>query len=248
MCALVRIVHLLTRGLSLGGCTSRASALAPFIRIGRLSLLVAVCFSTLVSCQAPNGAGGDGTTGAQPASWSEQLELAQQEVSKINSEAVLTWAFSDLQNCASQSETSYTTEFIFVKPDGVRTRIDVIAQRPPRVIKVNPVYDILDEPLVGSDLERYANALEGVKLSPVEVCVRTLDEAKAVFSSTSLTQVVSLLLDTNRREEFGTSSVWVVSYYEASKNQHLAFYVSAEDGTILQRKLNDQELTPVPKP
>ena len=168
--------------------------------------------------------------------------------------AVISRIDADLVECERKDEIEHTARFFLLKPDGRNFDIFVSDEGTARVVKVGNVSREVGPILNLSTKQQLTDALKATQLGPREVCRRTLSERDAILGEDSWfsRQSVRMILDYDQQERFGVPAIWEVTYYDASKvdtrvdDRNLKFIVSPVDGSILERFLNFESVTPIP--
>ncbi|MEO8287971.1 MAG: hypothetical protein ABI670_16200 [Chloroflexota bacterium] len=162
-----------------------------------------------------------------------QFETAQKEAAKIDQTAVIHWvstAFTDAQ-LHSDSDISLRTDFIFIRPNGVRLEVGVEDTSPPRVLWVDPEVDTWTNKPSPEDLERYASLFSNVKIGPREIARKIFDKNMNSVAFVS----VSMGLNWDHQKEVGVVNPWVVGYADPGMDTSTRLLASPDTGEILKR-------------
>jgi hypothetical protein len=168
------------------------------------------------------------------ASWQMQLETAQKEAAKIDPTAVVHWvltAYTDAQ-LQGDSYIAVRTDFVFIRPNGVRINVGVEDTSPPGVVYVVPAVDTWTVKPTQADLQRYASLISNVKLGPRELVQRIFDKNIKDVSFVS----VSMSLNIDHQKDVGVANPWVVSYVDLSKHTSTGLWASPDTGEIVKRE------------
>jgi hypothetical protein len=165
------------------------------------------------------------------ASWNEQLATAQREATQIDANAVVHWVLAGYSSDELINHKPSDATFIFVRPNGVRMRIEVEDSSPARVISVKSEWDKLTIAPLEESLRQYRSLLSSVQKGPREAALNAIKDTKV--PQTMIT--VSMYLSENYQPTLGTPIVWAVSYYDSAMDPGVTVYVSPQTGQPLDQ-------------
>jgi hypothetical protein len=193
-------------------------------------------------------------TPARVASWDEQLSVVKRQGENIDKGAVISRISADLEECERIDDLDHAVRFFLLKPDGRNFEIYITDEGPVEVVKVGDVSREATGPPDLRTRQRLAEALKVIRVGPREACFRTLAERNAILGEDSwfFGQRVTMILDYDQQERYGVPTIWEVTFYAAGKagtiedDRNLKFMVSPVDGSILERLINFETITPAP--
>lgn len=205
------------------------------------ALILASCDSTgsvniTTSKDTPTPSEATSTPKSQvQASWQMQLEAAQKEAAKIDPSAVVHWIITSftVAQLVGDNDIAVRTDFVFIRPNGVRIDIGMEDTSPPGVLYVVPAVDTWTVPPSPADLQRYASLLSNVKLGPRELFQRIFDKNIKYGPLIG----VSMLLNWDHQQDVGIANPWEVSYEDLGKHTSIALWASPETGEIVKRDI-----------
>jgi hypothetical protein len=138
-----------------------------------------------------------------------------------------------------------TLEFEFVRPSGRLLSVVLADTDPPKLIYLNDYAGQGDPPTEGFK-DKSQQVLSTVKLTPREACQATQQEGRIYAEVPSISLSLFLGYPERPAPSADIASAWQVSYYDRPNITEVRFLVSSQDGRILKRLRNLEELTPTP--
>jgi hypothetical protein len=224
------------------------------IKLAIVLLLIAMAGGCETTTPVPTPVAQITTTPARIASWDEQLRVVQDQGENMDKGAVISRISADLDECERKDELDHDVRFFLLKPDGRNFEIYITDDGSAEVVKVGDVSREATGPPDLRTRQRLAEALKAIQVGPREACFRTLAERNAILGEDSwfFGQRVTMILDYDQQERYGVPTIWEVTFYAAGKSgtmeddRNLKFLVSPLDGSILERLINFETITPVP--
>ncbi len=188
-------------------------------------LLQGGVFTALISLAMPLQYLYTHPTSTQPSSWTAQLAAAQAEAWKIDKGAVLESVTADPVDFHPEqiaASSTFRLAFVFRRPSGESSRVELLDTDPPRVLEVKPSWDSMSPVPDQAYLQTLAKRLQTVLLSPREIYWQTL-AAGLTFSQShgAVTPSITLFLENDWQPRWGIPTGWFVRYSSAKGSLNL---------------------------
>jgi hypothetical protein len=85
-------------------------------------------------------------------------------------DAVVMSISATFESCMPDSGKPDVVSFVFIRPSGKRTSVDILDTNPPELVHLEAEYDQRTPPLPQEELQQFAEAIDAVKVGPREVC------------------------------------------------------------------------------
>lgn len=199
------------------------------------------------------------------ASWPTMVQFAKSEADKVDKEAVVKWVFArtpyEFNMPYSPQTTPLTVEFVLLRADGEKFRIEMSDSDPPTLVALhNPWPAGLEDPPTTEYMKQLADRLSYIKVGPREVYQLTEQEGKAFAEQKNLKvyPYLDMYLEHNWPGFFGVPAGWNMhydgdNYHNPGKNLSwnyptLNLRIDGATGKILAREVSPADPNGTPTP
>lgn len=158
---------------------------------------------------------------SQPSTWTAQLATAR-AAAQVDADAVLESVSADTVAFHPRhidANTTFKVDFVFRRPSGESSWVELVDTDPPRVVDVRPKWDYTDTALDEAYRHTLTERLAAIQLSPRDVYRQTLaNESDLSQGKEVIYPSIFLTLQADWQPRWGIPTGWTIVYVTTHEN------------------------------